>query len=436
MNLIPKTKTGKTILTLIAMAALCVSVAAQQSSRLEKIEVVGLKRMTSDQVIALTGLQIGQAVDATVLDAAANKLMQTGMFRHLGYRVRSSSDGAVVVFNVEESAIALPVTFENFVWFSDDEIAAAIRRDVPFFNGTAPATGDTTDKIAAALERLLASRNIKAHVEYLPYVDLSNGKQELLFTATGAHVPICSLHFPGASAVSESELIKASGEVLNTEYSKKDIATFAPIKLIPLYRHRGYLRAEFQPATVTVETSAACPGGVSVTVPVEEGVAYTWSGSEWNGNDKLTVDDLAGALGMNPGELADGLKIDKGLKEVRRAYARRGYLNAQVKESIEFAEGRPAVRYIFNVTEGPRYFMGNLVVTGLAPADAEALKSKWTLNTNSVFDESYVDQFQHTTLREFVGAMVQRNRGASRKVEIQTRPDARKLTVDVLINFK
>lgn len=435
MNFVLKTQTTKVVLIAIAIAVLCVQVAGQQSSRLEKIEVVGLKRMTADQVIALSGLQIGQAVDANVLDATANKLLQSGMFRRLGYRVRSTRNGATVIFDVEESAIALPVVFENFVWFSDDEIVAAIRRDVPFFNGTAPATGDTTDKIAAALQRLLASRNINAHVEYLPYV--SQDKQELLFTVRGARIPICTLHFPGASAVPQSELIKAASEILNTEYSKKDIATFAPIKLIPLYRHLGYLRAEFQTATVTMENSAACAGGVSVTIPVEEGVAYTWSGSEWNGNDKLTVDDLAAALGMNPGEVADGLKIEKGLKEVRRAYARRGYLNAQIKESIEFAEGAPRVRYIFNVTEGPRYFMGNLIVNGLAPADAEALKSKWTLNSNSVFDESYVDQFRETVLREFVMGLMQRNRGASRaKVEVQTRPDAQKLTVDVVINFK
>jgi outer membrane protein assembly factor BamA len=411
-----------------------VPVIGQQGARLQKVEVTGLKRMTAEQVITLSGLQLGQAVDGTVLDAAANKMMQSGLFRRLGYRTRTNRDGAIVTFDVVESAVSLPIVFENFVWFTDDELLAAIRQDVPFFNGTAPATGDTTDKIAAALQRLLAARNINARVEYLPYV--SKDKQELLFTVRGARIPICSLHFPGASAIPEAELIKASREILNTEYSKKDIATFAPIKLIPLYRHLGYLRSEFQPATVSLENSPACPSGVSVTIPVEEGAVYTWAGSEWNGNEKLTVDDLAGALGMNPGEVADGFKIEKGLKEVRRAYAGRGYLSAQVKESMEFAEGRSAVRYIFNITEGPRFFMGNLIISGLAPADVEALKSKWTLGANSVFDESYIDQFRQTALREFLSGLIQRSRAARTNVEVSTRPDAAKLTVDVLINFK
>ena len=108
-----------------------------------------------------------------------------------------------------------------------------------------------------------------------------------------------------------------------------------------------------------------------------------------------------------------------------------------MKESLEFAEGAPRVRYIFNITEGPRFFMGNLIISGVSPADAEALKSKWTLGANSVFDETYVDQFRQTALREFMAGLIQRNRsGARTHVEVATRPDAAKLTVDVLINFK
>ena len=104
----------------VALTFVSIPVLGQQSARLQKIEVAGLKRMTADQVITLSGLQIGQAVDGTVLDAAANKMMQSGLFRRLGYRVRNTADGAIVIFDIEESAVSLPIVFENFVWFTDD----------------------------------------------------------------------------------------------------------------------------------------------------------------------------------------------------------------------------------------------------------------------------------------------------------------------------
>jgi outer membrane protein assembly factor BamA len=130
-------------------------VAAQQRQTLRRIEFVGLKRLTLDQVVSMSGLKVGQAIDAAILDAAAGELVKSGLFRRLSYSVRHAGNQAVVTFQVEESAVSLPVVFENFVWFSYDEIVAAIRKDVVFFNGTSPAAGETPDKIVAALQRLL-----------------------------------------------------------------------------------------------------------------------------------------------------------------------------------------------------------------------------------------------------------------------------------------
>ena len=419
----------------LLLALFVLPVAAQQRQTLSRLEFVGLKRLTREQVAAMSGLKIGQTIDPNILDAAAGELMKSGLFRKLSYRVRSSGDQAAVTFEVEESAISLPVVFENFVWFTDDEITAAIRKDVPFFNGTAPASGETADKIAAALQRLLTSKNIAGQVDYLPYV--SKDKQELLYTVKGARIPFCSLHFPGASAISEAELVKASQALFKMDYSRKDVAVFAPINLLPLYRHIGHLRAEFQQPTATLEPSAQCPGGVNVTIPVEEGEAYRWAKSIWEGNDKLGIEELGPALGMNPGDLADGIKIDNGLKNIDKAYGRRGYLTPTIKESVEFDDAASLVTYKFNITEGPRYFMGNLLVTGLPAADADELKSKWTLGANAVFDESYIDAFRQGPLREFMRGLMQRSRTSTRaNVEIQQNPNAQKLTVDVVIAFK
>jgi outer membrane protein assembly factor BamA len=409
--------------------------AAQQPATLRKIEFVGLKRLAPQQVIDASGLKVGDKVTRDAIDAAAAKLMQSGLFRKLSYRVRTADDEATLVFEVEESVKGLPVVFENFVWFSDEEILAAIKADLPFYDGTSPAAGPTADKIAAALQKLLNRRNIPGQVESLPNV--TKDRQELVFSIKGARILVCALHFPGASAIPETQLIKISQPVLKTDYSKKEIDAFTASTLVPFYRHLGHLRAQFEPLTVTPTNSPQCAGGVEVTIPVQEGPRYQWAGSVWDGNDKLTVTELATALGMNPGDLADATRIDNGLKKVREAYGHRGYLSNQMKESIEFDDGASRVRYRFNIIEGPRYFMGKLLITGLAVEDAEELKAKWTLGSNAVFDESYVDDFRQTGLREFLIKLSNRSRtGARVKVEVETKPNAQNQTVDVVINFK
>src|SRR5207253_8535686 len=200
---------------------------AQEQVSLRRVEITGLKRLKAQQVIDLSGLKVGDTTKRDAIDAAAQRLMDSGLFKKLGYHMSIKGDEATVVFEVEEASRNLPVVFENFVWFSEDEIARAIRQDVPFFDGTAPEAGTTTDKIAAALQRLLSQKKIPGQVEHMPYSNLATGKQEILFTVEGVKIPVCSLHFPGAEAISEADLIKASQALLKADYSRKDAGGFA-----------------------------------------------------------------------------------------------------------------------------------------------------------------------------------------------------------------
>ena len=407
---------------------------SQQAVKLERIQFTGLKKLSAAQAIELSGLKIGQTIDAGILDAAAARLLESGLFKKLGYSVHSPNGRATVTFAVDESAITLPVVFEDFVWFSDEDILAAIRRDVPYFNGTAPATGDTTDKITAALQRLLNSRSIAGHVESFPNV--TKDKLELVFTVKGAKIPVCVVRFPGAAAIPEAQLMQASRPLLSTEYSRKDITAFVAARLTPLYRRLGHLRAEFQPLKFMLTNSPQCAGGVDVSVPVAEGLSYRWAKSVWDGNEKLTIDELATALGMNPGDLADGTRIDDGLKKVADAYLRRGYLSATVKETVEYDDGNSGVIYRFSIVEGARSFMGKLIINGLPAEEEERLRSKWTLGTNAVYDQTYVDDFEQKGLREFMTGLAQRSPNSRRtRVGLTTKPDSQKQTIDVIISF-
>jgi hypothetical protein len=77
-----------------------------------------------------------------------------------------------------------------------------------------------------------------------------------------------------------------------------------------------------------------------------------------------------------------------------------------------------------------------LIVNGLPAEDEERLRAKWTLGSNAVFDASYLDDFGQKGLREFMTGLAQRSPGAPRpKVDLKTRPDAQKQTVDVIISF-
>lgn len=419
------------LLALLLMG--CNFALAQQTTakplHLGKIEVTGLERYTQEQVVTESGLQLGQLIDIPAVDEAASRLMSSGLFKKLSYRFRTVGNQATVTFQVEENRESIPVVFDNFVWFSDQELQAAVRREVPSYDGTVPESGEMPDKIQKALQGLLNERKIQGHVEYL---SSAGAKSQYIFSVKGIKIPICTLLFPGAKDVKESELVNGAKPLFSEEaYSALDVAAFVKVNLIPIYRQRGHLRASFLDPVAKPQADGTCKNGVSVTMQVDEGSVYTWDKAEWSGNAVLKEDALTAALGMKTGELANGLKIDKAIKAVFDAYAKRGYLTATFRPMPEFDDANRRVIYHYEVKEGQQYHMGALALRGFSDDEANRLKDRWKMQTGDVFDALYPSDFLKKNLREIMSP------GAAPKdIKADIKPDQQTLTVDVIISAK
>ena len=412
----------------------CFAAAAQQQLRLSKIEFVGLKHLTNNQVISTSGLEIGQLVDPAALDVAAQKLVNSGLFKKVGYHLRAVKDQAIVTFQVEESIRRMPVSFDNFVWMNESELYSAIRDDIPFFDGTLPEGGDGGEKIAASLRRLLKEKEVSGQVEFVPYADVS-GKQELLFTVKGPKLSICEVSFPGAAVISEEELLKTARPLLQMEYSRKDLGLFASHTLLPLYNHIGYLRAQFAAPVGAIQSTEQCKEGVVVTMSVDEGLQYSWDHAEWTGNKVLTGEQLSATLGVKPGDVADDRVIEKGQHAVSAEYGKKGYMAARWIESTTFDDAKKRVTYHYTVSEGPQFHMGQLTVAGLSDDDSNKVKALWQLAPGSIFDESYVGDFVTRSAHDFLSRHPVFS-GVPLKISSETKLNSSNQTVDVIITFK
>jgi outer membrane protein insertion porin family len=312
------------------------------------------------------------------------------------------------------------------VWFSDEELRSVVRGQVPAYDGTAP--DSAAGGITKALQQLLQERKIKGNVEYM--LSDTGGKMEHVFSVEGVKIPICAIHYKGAAAIGEDELLKNSKPLLGDEYRQSFVLAFAKANLIPIYREHGHLRARFDEPRALPEAEGKCKGGVSVTMAVEEGPVYSWDRAEWDGNSALPATALDAALGMTAGELANGLKIDKGIRSVMRAYGSRGYLRARLKPTPSFEDTGRRVSYRVEIKEGAQYRMGSLMITGLSEAAINRLKGKWKLQPGDVYDDSYLDDFMK-------GALTMEMLGGDRPKKIDTKPklDDQRLTVDLTIDF-
>ncbi len=407
-----------------------------QSIKLERIEFKGLERVKEDEALSKSGLAAGQTVTIDDVEAAANRLLESGLFNNLSYKLKGTTDKSVLTFEVIERKWTMPVTFDNFVWFTDDELNAAVRRRLPAFDGTAPESGGVTEQIRQALAELLKERNIEGTVQY----DLSENpvdkKISHLFSVKGPGLRVCKLNYAGARALSEELLVTKSGGIFDNDYSRSYTAGFVESNLLPLYQERGYLRAAFGPPKVTPEASPECKG-VAVALAVDEGSIYVWDKAAWDGNSALTAQELDAALGMKNREVANVVKIAAGINRVRKAYGRKGYIAARVRPETDFDDAERSVTYRLHVTEGPQYRMGDLVITGLDEAATNNLRGRWRLLHREVYDEGYVDEFVRKVIPEFQKEQARAgNPFPALKLETKATPDKDRLEVNVTINIK
>jgi outer membrane protein assembly factor BamA len=358
------------------------------------VSVTGVSRYTPSEVVRLSALKAGQPVKPSDLDNTVKQMSSTGLFASLKYRYVTSGNRLDVTFDIEEPPWSMPVVFDNFVWLPDEELLAAVKRDVPTFDGTLPVNSEVTSYMTSVLQHLLDERQIRGRVEFAFHNNQATGKNQYLFSIKDTGLRVCALRVTGASVIPESQLVEAAAELTRRDYSRLYLTELANGTLRTMYQQRGYWRAEFRDPIATVGTSPDACAGVSVTLRVDEGAPYLWDRAEWRGVSAIATKELDAALGLKPGDVADVTRMETGLRQVRGAYRHLGYM--QQRSTMTPRPDDATRRLVLDVTveEGPQFRLGELTITGMGDQDADALRKQWTLKAGDIYDDSYIQQFR------------------------------------------
>jgi len=413
------------VLCWLSMIGLVQSTAAQQSFRLKEIKFTGLKRFTELQVAPFSELKIDQQLTIEDLQKATEQLSRTGLFDTVSYQYKFENGALQVEFLVEESSHLLPCNFDNFVWMNEEEIRQFLKKEVPIFDGTAPPIGSVLDRIIESLNGFLKKQKIPGTVTLMAAATDRSNKLDHLFRVEGVDIVISNVKFEGLRALDAKQLEKVATPLIGKQYSRFYAAQFASANLVPMYRKLGFLGVRLNPKASVL---SAEPGSVRVllTYDTEEGPSYKWDRAFWSGNIQFPSEELDKQMAMIPGQVADGIRIDEGLKTVKALYARHGYVEAQIEAGQEFSSAGSQVRYHFSVKEGTQYRMGGFEIVGASQRTAELIKEKWLLRPGDVFNGAYAEEFVD---REVSGAQ------GPKGVKVEASLDREKKLVNVTIRF-
>jgi outer membrane protein assembly factor BamA len=364
-----------------------------QTSALKEVHAEGMKILNEAQVVELTGLVTGSQVGKQDLQDAADILTRSGLFVKVNYNFTTKNDAVIVTYHVEENP-RLQVTYDDFPWFADSELNDAIKKDLPFYNGTLPAAGTVVDKAANSVSAFLAEHGTAASVEH-SVVANPLGEGAIQQFAIAADPPrIASVEFSDANLTNNRAVQQHLPEIVGKPYSRVAIDIFLAEAIRPLYLQHGNLRPKVGPPEVRLSgnPNQKLPDKIPVFVPCTPGPVYQWKSVEWKGNSVLSTMTLTNALGMKAGDVADGMKMEGGFDRAKEEYGHLGYLDAKLDAEAKFDDTAHTVAYFVTVSEGQQYHFNAMTITGTSLAAERIIRDAWPQKAGDVFDKAIFEQ--------------------------------------------
>ena len=410
--------------------------ATPATAALRQISATGLKTFPESAVVTLTGLSIGAQVGRADLQAAADRLLQTGLFASVNYNFKTRDNGVSVEFQLQE-APRLPVYFDNLPWLADSELADAIQAKLSFYDGQLPSAGNVLDQATDAVSALLVARGLNLVIEHQPVPNPLGDGDVLQFRAQGTSMQIASITF-GDPTLSLSKVVQQHlAEIEGHEYSRAAIELFLAEQIRPFYLQQGKLRAKFGPPEVrlTGNPNQKLPERLPVFVPVDPGPIYQWKGAQWHGNSALSETALDALLGEKTGVIANGMDMEGGWERIREQYGQKGYLEAKVEATPSYDDTARTITYAVNIEEGQVYKFAKLILSGLSMEAERRVNQSWLIAPGAVFDKSVFEEFL-TKLEvhpaKIFGELPVHYEGVGHWLQT----DPKQGTVDVLLDFK
>ncbi len=203
------------------------------------------------------------------MQAAADHLAHLGVFSDVRYRFATLSGAVEIEFQVADAPSLAPL-FDNFPWFTDDEITQAVKSAVPLYDGRVPEGGTLLDEISQALVKLLATRQISGSVTHQIMRLAGSGENVQQFTVEGLELPIDSMDFADQLARENHAIQQSLSDLRGKPFSRAVIDRFIFEQVRPVYLAHGYMRVRFgvPQARFSGDPSKPLPGNVRAIVAI------------------------------------------------------------------------------------------------------------------------------------------------------------------------
>ncbi len=413
-----------------ALLCLASATAFAQQYTIKNVVFDGKTPYSQSALEAASGLKPGATISKADLQAASQRLVDTGAFEDLSSSLDGPIKAITVIFKIKgvDPARLLTATFDNFVWFSPEELPAEVQKLVPLFDGTVPEAGNQTDSIVAALKKLLSGKGVDATVSFEPVAPSPTQPLRLAeFHVSKPSVRFHSLTLNGVTPPFSEPLNKLITAAAGRPYIEGLVPFSLNNAVLAVYKNAGYQASSITSLARKLTPASGLNADVDVTATVEPGDVYHLSKLEWAGSPIMSAEGFAADERLHPGDVASQKALLISLRKLETAYRNKGYMDVVVTATPQLDTTSHQVAFTINAVPGEQYKLHAVTPVGLSDAQQKDFIRAWKMQPGDVFDEGYASSFltNNSAITSF--------NGYSARFKTVADPDAH--TVDLLMTF-
>ena len=349
-------------LSFLAVAGMSAVPVLAQTQSFGSVAVEGNQRVATGTILTFAGISQGQAVGPAELNAAAQRIRESGLFETVDVTAR----GNTLVISVQEYPTINRINVEGNSQVRDAELLAVVQSQSRRVYTPAQAERDA----AAITEVYAAQGRINATVapRIIPQAD---NRVDLVFEVVEAGVTeIERISFIGNRSFSERRLrgvleTKQAGllrQIISRDTFVEDRIAFDRRVLTDFYQSRGYADFEVQNVDVSLTRER---DAFLVTFNVQEGQQFRFGTVSVTSEVPGAIPaEFQTALRTRSGTVYSPMTVDTDIARLERLAVQKGIDFVQVEPRITRDARGLALNIEYALVRGPRIFVERIDIEG------------------------------------------------------------------------
>lgn len=333
--------------------------ASSEGMMIEALDVAGNVTLTRAEILSVVRARPGQVFNGETVNEDIRRLAKLDAVESAYYDTRIENDRVVLTYVVVEHNLVRSIAFKGNKKLKD----SVLTKELSFKKG------DYLDVFAARAG--VDAMKEKYKKKGFPWVEITLDEGALMFGQVsylieeGPRPKIKKVTFVGNDFLSSRQLQK-------TIKTKKKKALFFSVyydpdqleadteKLLEVYQKKSFLDADVSSSVDFNEDQSRA----FVTFTIKEGPAYFVDSITFKGNQFFTAEQLQESLKLRPDFFYSEAWADFDAKKIKSKYGQLGYVETTVSIRRQFLPNVPKVKVEFDINEGGRYRIGEVVITG------------------------------------------------------------------------